>query len=63
MVFRIIRPFQAHIHHYTSVVGFEQSLLQTSAESLEDLISEYQTFERQTESRAALCLPRLQIAG
>lgn len=52
---------KAHIHHYTKIGGFEDSLFTESIESLDWLISEYETLES-TVSNPPQCVERLQIA-
>lgn len=54
---------KAHLHHYMSVGGFDSGLFQSSHDSLDELRSDYESFERQAASGSLFNLPRLQIAG
>ena len=59
--FCYIFSFQAHIHHYTQVDGMEVSEFSESFDSLNELINEYETLEKQMHHPPA-AVPRLQIA-
>lgn len=48
---------KAHIHHYTQISGFDQSLFTQSAESLTSLIAEYDGMEKTVNNT----IPRLQV--
>lgn len=52
---------KAHLHHYTNVNGFEDNMFSTSLESLDWLISEYESLEATVKSQPPY-IERLKIA-
>ena len=59
VVLILSRFFQAHMHHYTQVDGFEESEFNESVTSLADLKEEYASLERK-ETQAGDAVPRLE---
>ncbi|KAA0193468.1 Tubulin epsilon 1, partial [Fasciolopsis buskii] len=53
---------KAHLHHYTNVDGFDQSLFRTSQQTVEDLRTDYEVQEQQAERGERPNLPRLEIS-
>ena len=53
---------QAHVHHYTTVAGMEQSAFDESLESLTSVIQEYTDLDKHM-SAAPDPVPRLQIVS
>lgn len=52
---------QAHLHHYTTVDGFDTSMFESSTNSLQELIIQYTDFEKQSNAQALPNLPQLEI--
>ncbi|VDP18065.1 unnamed protein product [Schistosoma margrebowiei] len=52
---------QAHLHHYTTVDGFDTSMFESSINSLQELIIQYTDFEKQFNAQALPNLPQLEI--
>ncbi|CAH8870589.1 unnamed protein product [Trichobilharzia szidati] len=52
---------KAHLHHYTSVDGFDASMFESSVNSLQDLVVQYVDFEKQARCQSSPDLPRLEI--
>nr|CAH8869628.1 unnamed protein product [Trichobilharzia regenti] len=52
---------KAHLHHYTSVDGFDASMFESSVNSLQDLVVQYIDFEKQARCQTSPDLPRLEI--
>ncbi|CAI2733785.1 unnamed protein product [Schistosoma spindalis] len=52
---------KAHLHHYTTVDGFDTSMFESSANSLQELIIQYTDFEKQSNAQALPNLPQLEI--
>lgn len=53
---------KAHLHHYTNVEGFDQSLFRTSQQTVEDLRTDYEVQEQQADRGEMPNLPRLEIS-
>ncbi|CAH8501228.1 unnamed protein product [Dicrocoelium dendriticum] len=54
---------KAHLHHYTSVDGFELEMFTTHAESIADLCHQYEVLEQRADCDTGPRLPRLQICS
>ncbi|CAH8593170.1 unnamed protein product [Schistosoma turkestanicum] len=52
---------KAHLHHYTIVDGFDNSMFESSANSLQELVIQYVDLEKQANAQILPNLPQLEI--